>query len=100
MIVNPVHFTPEDYLILEQNSNIRHEYQQGLVYAMNGGSDDHDEITLNLIEIMRQPLKNKDCSVRSGNVKVNYTDVFFYYPNAFVTCDARDKRDRLNIRIL
>jgi len=25
---------------------------------------------------------------------VNYTDTFFYYPDAFVTCDPRDKNDR------
>jgi Uma2 family endonuclease len=25
---------------------------------------------------------------------VNYTDTFFYYPDAFVTCDPRDNSDR------
>ena len=27
-------------------------------------------------------------------MKVNYTVTFFYYPDAFVTCDPRDKNDR------
>ena len=30
----------------------------------------------------------------SGDVKVNYAADFFYYPDAFVTCDGRDRSDR------
>jgi Uma2 family endonuclease len=98
MVALPAGFTPEDYLALEQNSSIRHEYRQGLVYAMAGSNDDHDEITLNLIEQLRTHLRNqpgkKHCEVRSGNVKVNYAENFFYYPDVFVTCDQRDQENR------
>lgn len=98
MVATSVNFSPQEYLNLERNSNVRHEYRQGLVYAMAGGSDDHDEISLNVIELMRQSLRDRDCSVRSGNVKVNYVDDFYYYPDAFVTCDARDRSDRYTKR--
>lgn len=27
-------------------------------------------------------------------MNVNYADLFFYYPDAFVTCDPRDRADR------
>jgi Uma2 family endonuclease len=94
MVATPVYFSPQDYLNLERNNNIRHEYQRGLVYAIAGGSDDHDEIILNLIELMRQRVRGQGCFVRSGGVKVNYEDDFYYYPDAFVTCDPRDRRDR------
>jgi Uma2 family endonuclease len=98
MIALPTGFTPEDYLALEQDSPIRHEYRQGLVYAIAGSSDYHDEITLNLIEQLRAHLHNhpgeKHCEVRSGNMKVNDADAFFYHPDAFVTCDPRDLNDR------
>ena len=94
MIAIPSGFSPEEYLSLEHNNKVRHEYQRGLVYAMAGGSDDHDELSLNLIELLRQKVRDGGCSVRSGNVKVNYADAFFYYPDAFVTCDPRDRSDR------
>jgi Uma2 family endonuclease len=94
MVSIPAGFTPQDYLSLERENVTRHEYQRGLVYAMAGGSDDHDELSLNLIELLRQKLRDQGCSVRSGNVKVNYKDAFFYYPDAFVTCDQRDREDR------
>ena len=94
MIAIPSGFSPEEYLSLEYENTVRHEYRRGLVYAMAGGSDDHDELSLNLIELLRQKVRDGGCSVWSGNVKVNYTDTFFYYPDAFVTCDPRDKNDR------
>jgi Uma2 family endonuclease len=99
MIAIPNWFSVEEYLNLDrqpQNGSyiIRHEYRYGLVYAMAGGSDDHDEISINLIELMRRKLRGQPCSVRSGNVKVNYAESFYYYPDAFVTCDPRDKTDR------
>lgn len=94
MIAIPSGFSPEEYLSIEHDNTVRHEYQRGLVYAMAGGSDDHDELSLNLIELLRQKVRDSGCSVRSGNVKVNYADRFFYYPDAFVTCDPRDRNDR------
>jgi Uma2 family endonuclease len=39
-------------------------------------------------------LRGGDCQFFSGDVKVNYVDDFFYYPDAFVTCDLRDLDDR------
>jgi Uma2 family endonuclease len=94
MVSIPAGFTPQEYLSLERENVTRHEYRHGLVYAMAGGSDDHDELSLNLIELLRQKVRDQGCSVRSGNVKVNYADAFFYYPDIFVTCDPRDSEDR------
>lgn len=94
MVTIPAGFNPQEYLSLERENVTRHEYRHGLVYAMAGGSDDHDELSLNLIELLRQKVRDQGCSVRSGNVKVNYKDAFFYYPDAFVTCDPRDCEDR------
>ncbi|GAB4430344.1 MAG: hypothetical protein OHK0035_10860 [Cyanobacteria bacterium J069] len=39
-----------------------------------------------------------DCRFYSGNAKVNYRDEFYDYPDAFVSCDARDRTDRLSKR--
>lgn len=98
MVAIPAGFNPEDYLALEQDSPIRHEYRWGLVYAMAGSSDYHDEICLNFIEQLRAHLRSRPggqhCEVRSGNVKVSYADKFFYYPDVFVTCDPQDLQNR------
>lgn len=94
MIAIPSGFSPEEYLSLEHDNTVRHEYQRGLVYAMAGGSDDHSRLAINLLTLINFHLRDGDCQFFSGDVKVNYAAEFFYYPDAFVTCDPRDKSDR------
>lgn len=94
MVSIPAGFTPQEYLSLERESVTRHEYQRGLVYAMAGGSDDHSRLNINLLTAINLHLRDGNCQFFSGDVKVNYADEFFYYPDAFVTCDPRDREDR------
>ena len=95
MIAVPNYISPDEYLDIEGQSPIRHEYRRGLVYAMAGGTDNHDRITFNLLKLIDNHLgESSNCRFYSGNVKVNYIDAFYYYPDAFVTCDPRDRADR------
>ena len=95
MIAIPHYISPEEYLSIEQRSPIRHEYLRGLVYVMAGGSDNHDRIAFNFLKLIDNHLgDDSDCRFHAGNVKVNYEAEFYYYPDAFVTCDPRDKQDR------
>jgi len=94
MIAIPAGFSPQEYLAMEQENAIRHEYRQGLVYAMAGGSDNHSRLSINLLTEINLHLRDSDCQFFSGDVKVNYADDFFYYSDAFVTCDPRDQEDR------
>ncbi|WP_024546151.1 Uma2 family endonuclease [Picosynechococcus sp. NKBG15041c] len=94
MIALPSGFSPQEYLELEAQSTIRHEYRQGLVYAMAGGSDDHSRIAINFLTALNLHLRDNACRFFAGDVKVNYADQFFYYPDAFVTCDPRDRQNR------
>ncbi len=51
-------------------------------------------ISFNILKEIDCALDNTKCRFYSGNVKVNYEDKFYYYPDAFVTCDPRDRADR------
>lgn len=95
MIAVPHYISPKDYLDIERDNPVRHEYRRGLVYAMAGGTDNHDRITFNLLKLIDNHLGDPSaCRFYSGNVKVNYQDDFYYYPDAFVTCDPRDRNNR------
>jgi hypothetical protein len=95
MIAVPHYITSEEYLDIERQSSIRHEYRYGLVYAMAGGSDNHDRIGFNFLKVIDTHFgEGSECRFYSGNVKVNYQDKLYYYPDAFVTCDPRDRHDR------
>ena len=55
----PPRLTPEQYLELERNAQIRHEYYRGEVFAMAGGSLRHAAIILNVGAELRNALKKR-----------------------------------------
>ncbi|MGB6294731.1 MAG: Uma2 family endonuclease [Rivularia sp. (in: cyanobacteria)] len=103
---SPIHiFTVEEYLELEQTSEIRHEYICGQVFAMSGGSKEHNTITLNIASRLRFNLRGGFCSVFMADMKVNIqlankniqnTKSIYYYPDVVVSCDA-DDNDRFSL---
>ena len=42
-------YTPEQYLELEDKSQARHEYYDGEVFMMSGGTLEHNDIVCNLV---------------------------------------------------
>ena len=87
------YFTPEEYLQLEKESPIRHEYRQGLVFAMAGAKKAHIAIVGNLSGLLFNHFRNvEDCAYYSNNMKVQFLEGdTFYYPDVVVTCDKRDQ---------
>ncbi|MGJ5676204.1 MAG: Uma2 family endonuclease [Nostochopsis sp.] len=94
---SPVNFlTVEEYLQLENKSEIRHEYLGGQIFAMSGGSKEHNLITLNIASRLRSHLRGGSCSVFMADMKVrielaNEAKNIFYYPDVIVTCDLQDQ---------
>jgi Uma2 family endonuclease len=89
-------FSVEEYLQLEQTSEIRHEYLGGQVFAMSGGSKEHNRITLNVASTVRSHLRGSSCSVFMADMKVNIelanqNKNIFYYPDVIVSCDPDDQ---------
>ncbi|MEC4803383.1 MAG: Uma2 family endonuclease [Jaaginema sp. PMC 1079.18] len=93
MVAIPAGFSPEEYLQLEERALTRHEFRSGLVYAIAGGSANHSRIAINLLTAFNLHFRGDRCQFFSGDVKLNYAEHFYYYPDAFVTCDARDRDD-------
>jgi len=83
----------DEYLAGELESQVRHEYVDGEVYAMVGASDRHGLITLNLAGLLSQRLPDR-CQVFSSDMKVRIRTAerdIFYYPDVLVSCDPRDR---------
>ncbi|MEO0538167.1 MAG: Uma2 family endonuclease [Cyanobacteria bacterium P01_A01_bin.123] len=84
--------TPEDYLQLEAQSPIKHEYIDGEAYAMAGASDAHVTIALNLASLLRSHMRGTSCRVYIADMKARIeAHDRFYYPDVMVTCDPRDQ---------
>ena len=65
-------YTFLEYLDLEESSDIKHEYRNGLVYAMAGGSYEHNLIGGNTIKSIGNMLdkKGSDCKTLTSDMKI------------------------------
>ena len=85
-----------DYLEGELISDVKHEYIDGIVYAMAGASTKHNLISSNILSELKNSLKQKNspCDVFSSDMKVKVSKITdsFFYPDVMVVCDA-DKND-------
>jgi Uma2 family endonuclease len=84
--------TPEEYFVWEEKQLEKHEYIDGEVYAMSGGSVNHGRIAIKLTAMLDTHLDNSGCITGNSDIKINIVETQNYsYPNASVTCDDRDK---------
>ena len=81
----------EDYLEGEEVSQIRHEYLDGVVHAMAGTSDRHNQICGNLYTPLYNHFADDDpCRPFMENMKLQLNAKTFYYPDVMVACDGPD----------
>lgn len=59
----PKTYTPEEYLALEVESDIRHEYRQGEIVSMTGGTPEHNKIASALNALLWFALRGKPYSL-------------------------------------
>jgi Uma2 family endonuclease len=84
--VRRVHYTYAEYLALEDESAIRHEYLDGEIYAMAGGSPDHAAPAASLISVIRSQLPLGSRMFTSDlRVRIPETGLSTY-PDAAVVC--------------
>jgi Uma2 family endonuclease len=85
-------FTPEEYFAWEEQQLERHEYMDGAVYAMSGGTINHGDIALNFGVLLKTHLRGRGCKTLNSDCRVKVFGMDKYvYPDISVTCDDRDK---------
>ena len=94
MIADPnfKYMTPQEYLEWEAIQEMKHEYIDGEVFAMTGGTVPHNLISGNLYALLKSHLRGKACRVLFADVKVQISEAgSFHYPDVMVSCDERDR---------
>lgn len=92
-------YTVEEYMELEKHSDVRHEFYEGGVFAMAGGTIRHNTITLNAAFALRQGLRGRKCKVVTESVQLAVREGQYYnYPDVAVTCTPTDLRAERTIR--
>jgi Uma2 family endonuclease len=81
------HYTLEEYLALERESEVKYEYWDGEIFAMSGGTLAHDQIMGNVFEALRDQLKGRDCRLFTNNMRIKVPAAPPYrYADGSVVC--------------
>lgn len=63
-------YTPSEYLALENQAQYKHEYRNGEIISMAGGTINHNEIVTNLCTLLKIALKGQKYRVFIGDVRL------------------------------
>ena len=81
------HFDFEQYLTLENDSNVKHEFVDGRVYAMAGGTPEHSAIAMNVGTLLNVALGTRRCRVFNSDLRIFIrASKVGTYPDVSVVC--------------
>lgn len=80
----------QDYLAGELQSDVRHEYIDGEVYAMAGAHKDHNRIAGEVFRMLANHLQDNPCEPYASDMKVKVGKNFFY-PDVMVDCSGKEE---------
>jgi Uma2 family endonuclease len=88
MVAKPQkYYSPEEYLALEELAEYRSEYYRGEIFAMSGGSANHNRIAGNVYIALREAFEGKPCEAFITDMRLHIKKNSLYtYPDVMVVC--------------
>jgi Uma2 family endonuclease len=87
----------DDYFSLEEGSTVRHEFLNGEIFAMAGGTVAHNQIAGNVLGELRAAVKGRPCRVLGSDMRLLTPGGLLTYPDVMVICGpvelARGRQD-------
>jgi Uma2 family endonuclease len=88
-----LHYTYGQYVALEEESSVRHEYLDGEIYAMAGGSPDHAALAATIIGLLRSQLRT-GCRAFTADLRIRIPSTgLSTYPDVAVVCGRTQRAD-------
>lgn len=80
-------YTYEDYVAVEQVSSTKHEFFDGEIYAMAGGTEEHSALSAEMVWQLRNAVGERPCRVHTSDLRV-YVEAcgLATFPDASVIC--------------
>jgi len=97
----PYHsYTYNEYLALDETSNVKHEFFNGEIYAMAGGTLEHAALIAAISSALLTRVRGGSCRVYSSDLRIRVlaTDLAAY-PDVVVVCGEphRDPENKLTV---
>jgi Uma2 family endonuclease len=92
-VSSPAHrisFTIAEYVAMEALSNVKHEYLDGQIYAMAGGTPEHAALAATVIGLLFPQLRDGACRAHNADLRVRIAETAMTtYPDVTVVCGPR-----------
>jgi Uma2 family endonuclease len=86
--------TEAEYLEFERQSELKHEFLGGEIFAMTGASRAHNLISVSTSVTLYNQLRSRDCEVYPGDMRVKIQATGLYtYPDISVICGSPELND-------
>lgn len=89
-LAHRVRYSYAEYLALEASSNVKHEYFDGQIYGMAGGSPEHAALAAAVVGLLFPQLQQGRCRAFSADLRVRVeASGLATYPDVTVVCGPR-----------
>lgn len=96
-----IRLTQAEYLQLDRQSELRHEFLAGEVFVMTVASRNHNLITVNVAAALSEQLRRRQCEVYASDMRVKVSPPRLYtYPDVIVVCGTPHFEDDVNDTLL
>ena len=80
-------YTYADYVALEMNSTSKHEFLDGEIYAMAGGSEEHSALAAAMVHALVNAVGHRPCRVHTSDLRIYVEAVgLATFPDCSVIC--------------
>ncbi len=94
------HYTFEEYLELEEVASVRHEFYDGEIYAMAGGTPEHAAMTAVITSALGAQIEGSDCRVYSSDLRVRVLATgLATYPDVTIVCGPSERDPSSNSHV-
>lgn len=98
-------FSPQEYFALENEAECRSEYFRGELFAMAGGTPNHNRLTLDFANLLNTAFKNRSFEAFASDLRVQIDkEKHYVYPDVAVICGeivfAENRKDTVGNPVL
>jgi Uma2 family endonuclease len=85
-------YTYADYVALEISSPTKHEFLDGEIYAMAGGSEEHSALAAEMVRVLGNAVGDRPCRVHTSDLRVYVESAgLATFPDASVICGSLEQ---------
>ena len=87
-------YTYADYVGIEQTSSTKHEFFDGEIYAMAGGSEEHSALAAEVLRVLGNAIADRPCRAHTSDLRI-YVEAtgLATFPDGSVICGPLEQHE-------